>query len=131
MPDRDIVNMQMRSCFIEMKNGIKDVKVWIAFLEILHVFTQAGDSNFRIDRADSRIIFRANLHQVLIEALLLVRSRDNALARLSVEQVLKVAIDLAVISFLTSVVSFYCVIEKLVIGFAQILTDKNNIVRSP
>ena len=114
-----------------MKNGIKDVKVWIAFLEILHVFTQAGDSNFRIDRADSRIIFRANLHQVLIEALLLVRSRDNALARLSVEQVLKVAIDLAVISFLTSVVSFYCVIEKLVIGFAQILTDKNNIVRSP
>ena len=85
MSHRNEVNMQMRRCFIEVHDRIEHIEIRISFLESLHVFIQALFCNFRIGSADTRIVLRADLHQVFIEALLLVRSDDNAFARLTVE----------------------------------------------
>jgi hypothetical protein len=54
---------------------------------------------------------------MFIEALLLVRSLNHALTRLTVEQVLKVIGNTAVVSFLTGIVSLYRFAKKLMIGF--------------
>ena len=42
---------------------------------------------------------------------------------------MKVVGDTAVISFLTGIVSFYCIAEKNIISITQILMHKCNVVR--
>ena len=128
--NRNVVDMQVRRCFIEVHHRIEHIEIRISFLETLHVFFQASDSNFRIGSADTCIVLRADLHQVFIEALLLVRSGDNALARLTVEQVQEVVVDHAILSFLMSVVSLYSFIEKLVVSITQILLNEHDVIRS-
>ena len=120
--------MQMGRCFIKVHHGVEHIKVRVSLLKIFHVFFQTGNSNFRIGSADTRIIFRADLHQVLIETFLLVCTRDNRLARLTIEQVLKVVRNLSVIPLLFCIIVSYHTVKKLVIRFAQILLFEDDII---
>jgi len=120
----------MRRCFIEVHDRIEHIKIWISRLKAVHVFSQTFNRIFSIGSADTCIIFRANLHQVPVEIFLFICTRDDTRIRFTIEQMLKVVADFPIISFLTDIVSFYCTTEKLMISFAQILTDKNDIVRS-
>lgn len=52
----------MGSCFIEVHHGIEYMEIRISLLKALHVFTQAVNSNLRIGSADTRIVFRTDLH---------------------------------------------------------------------
>ena len=107
----------MRRGFVKVHHSIEYVEIRVSLLKSLHVFTQALFGNLRIGSADTRIISCADVNKMFIEALLLVRSLNHALTRLTVEQVFKVVTDLAVVSFLTSVVSLYRFAKKLMIGF--------------
>ena len=118
MSERDIVYVQMRCGFIEVHHRIEHIEVRISRLKALHIFTQTFSSFFSIGSADSRIIFRANIYEVFVETFLLVCTLDHALAWRTVEQVFKVVNYLAVIPFLTSVVSLYRFIEKVVVSLA-------------
>ena len=121
----------MRRGFIEVHHGIEDIEVRISRLKALHIFTQTLSRDLSIGSADSRVIFRANVDEVFVETFLLVCTLDHTLTRRTVEQVFKIVADLAVISFLTSVVSLYRFIEKVVIRFTQVLLNKNDVIRCP
>ena len=114
--------------FIKVHHGIEHIKVRVSLLKIFHVFFQTGDSNFSIGSADTRIVLRADLNQVLIETFLLVCTRDDRLARLTVEQVLKVVRDLSVIPLLFCIIVSYHTVKKPVICFAQILLFEYDII---
>lgn len=66
---------------------------------------------------------------MFVEALLLVRTCDNTLARQAVEQVLEVVVYLPVISFLTGIVFLDRFIKKLMISIAQSLLNEHDVVR--
>ncbi len=129
MSEWDIVDVQMGSCFIEVHDRIEHIEVRISRLKTLHIFTQTLRRYLRIGSADSRIVFRSDIDEMFIETFLLVCPLDHALAWRTVEQVFKVVIDLTVISFLPSVVSLYRFVKKLVVVLAQVLLNKDHIVR--
>ena len=60
---------------------------------------------------------------------MLICPSDNTCTRFTAEQVMKVVWDTAVISFLTGIVSLYCIAEKNIISITQILMHKCNVVR--
>lgn len=65
---------------------------------------------------------------MFIETFLLVRSSNDRLARWTIEQVFKVVVDLTVTSFLTGIVALQIFIKHLMICFAQILLNKDDII---
>lgn len=131
MSERDIVDVQMGSCFIEVHHRIEHIEVRISRLKSLHVFTQTLRRYLRIRSADSRIVFRANVDEMFIETFLLVCPLDHTLIRWTVEQVFKVVTDLAVISFLTGVVPLHRFVKKLVVSLAQVLLNEHDVIWCP
>lgn len=74
MPDRDIVDMQVRRSFVNVENSVENKEIRIAFRKSLHIFGKTFGGSFCVSRAYPRIVPVAYLHNVLIEALTLVRS---------------------------------------------------------
>ena len=131
MSYRDIVNVQMGRCFIEVHDRIEYMKIRISFLKAFHIFTQTSHSYFGIGSADTCIIFCADLNQIFIETFLLICTCDYRLAWLTIKQVLKIVQNFTVTSFLTGIVSLYCITEKPMISFTQVLLNKSDVIRSP
>ena len=106
MPDRNIVNMQMRCGFVHVQDGIEYHKVWITFLIPCHVLFQAISHKLSIFCIHSGIFFSADLHDIFIEAFAFVGSCYNGISGFPMEQrFIVTAMDFSVVSFLSGVVS--------------------------
>ena len=129
--DRNVVDVQVGSCFVHVQDSVKNVKVWVAILETFHVLFQAVSHKLKVLSAVSRIFHLADLHNVLIKALTFVGSSADSIAGLHAKKVFIVAaVDHTIISFLPSIISFSGFSKKLIVCFAYRLTHEGDVLRS-
>lgn len=114
-----------------MQNGIKNVKVRIAFLETFHVLFQAVSHKLKVLSAVSRIFHLADLNNVLIKALAFVGSSADSVARLDTKKMFVVAaVNLAIVTLLLGVVTLGRFSKKLIVCFTDRLTHEGDVLRS-
>lgn len=118
MPDRNVVKVQMGSRLVHVQDSVKNVKIWVAILETLHVLFQAISHKLFIFRSDARILTLSDLHHHFVKTLLVESIDLDRVAGLTAEKVFIVVTDLAIISFLTGIISLGRFLEKLVVCFA-------------
>ena len=118
MPDRNVVDVQVRRGFVHVQDGVKNVEVWVASLETFHVLFQTFRNELKVLSAVARIFLLADLHHVLIEALTFVGCGADCVTGLDTKEVLVIAVmNLAIVTFLFRIVSLGGFLEKQIVCF--------------
>ena len=130
MPDRNVVDVQVRCCFVHVQDSVENVEVGIAFLKSLHILFQAIGNKLKILSAVSRILTLSDLHNVLIKALTFVGGSADSVAGLHTKKVFVVAaVNLAIVTLLFGIVTLGGFSKKLLVGFTNWLTHEGDVLR--
>ena len=119
MPDRDIVNMQVRRSFVNVENGVENKEIRVALGKSLHIFGKTFGGSFCVGCAYPRIAPVAYLHNIFVKALTFICGGNHVIAGCMGECIAEIPVfDTAVCSFLFCIVTFNCFRKALIISLS-------------
>ncbi len=90
MSDGYVVNMQVRSGFVKVKNSVKHIEIRVAFLKALHILCKTGGSDFSVRSSDSGVLHIADLHHVFIKVPAFIGGGNDGLRDVTLENVTEI-----------------------------------------
>ena len=113
------INVQVRSCFVKVHYGVKNLEVRITFFKITHIFFKHGFRCFPIFRTDAAILGIPEHHDYFLKQLFFFAFSD----------MLIVVLDLSVGSILPSVIFVESFVKKFAVQFTQVAFNIGYVVR--